>query len=140
MFCLGIIRPRFEKLFFIYTESSNYNIIYTSLPDAVENRNGNRTCPFLLYNSKSRHIGYYYPDYVDLYNSYHYAQTMFGFSLNENTPQSPAQSAQQAANYRKLRGQRYNENRQRILTCIFGITTRLYGIAFNLSCFPQNTK
>ena len=71
----------------------------------------------------------------------HYAQTMFGFSLDENTPQSSAPSTQQAANYRKLRGKKYNENRQRILTCIFeGITTRLYGITFNLTCSPQYTK
>ena len=32
----------------------------------------------------------------------HYAHTMFRFSLDENTPQSSAQSAQQAANYHKL--------------------------------------
>ena len=71
----------------------------------------------------------------------HYAQTMFGFSLDENTTQSSTPSTQQAANYRKLRGQKYNENRQRILTCIFeGITTRLYGITFNLTCSPQYTK
>ena len=49
---------------------------------------------------------------------------MFGFSLDENTPQSSAPSTQQAANYRKLRGQKHNENHQRILTYIFeGITT-----------------
>ena len=66
---------------------------------------------------------------------------MFGFSLDKNTAQSSAPSMQQAANYRKLRGQKYNENHQRILTCIFeGITTRLYGITFNLTCSPQNTK
>ena len=66
----------------------------------------------------------------------HYAQTMFGFSLDENTPQPSAQSTQQAANYRK-----YNENHQRILTCIFeGITTRIYGITFNLTCSPQYIK
>ena len=32
----------------------------------------------------------------------HYAQAMFGFSLDENTLQSSAPSIQQAANYRKL--------------------------------------
>ena len=48
---------------------------------------------------------------------------------------------------RKLRGQKYNANeflyfnRQRILICIFeGITTRIYGITFNLTCSPQYTK
>ena len=41
------------------------------------------------------------------------------FSLDENTPQSTASTTQQAANYPKLRGQKYNENRQRILTCTF---------------------
>ena len=71
----------------------------------------------------------------------HYAQTMFGFSLDENTTQSSTQSTQQAANYSKLWGQKYNENSQRILTCIFeGITTRLYGITFHLTCSPQYTK
>ena len=71
----------------------------------------------------------------------HYAQTMFGFSLDENTSQSSAPSTQQAANYRKLQGQKYNENCQRILTCIFkGITTCLYGITFNLTCSPRYTK
>ena len=51
----------------------------------------------------------------------HYAQTMFGFSLDENVPSvfgNPA-TCQQAANYRILWGQKYNENHQRILTCIF---------------------
>ena len=71
----------------------------------------------------------------------HYAQTMFGFSLDENTPQSSAQSTQQEANYRTLQGQKYDENSQRILTCIFkGITTRVYGITFNLTCSPQYNK
>ena len=71
----------------------------------------------------------------------HCAQTMFGFSLDENTPQSSAPTTQQAANYSKLQGQKYNETSQRILTCIFeGITTRLYGITFNLTCSPQYTK
>ena len=66
---------------------------------------------------------------------------MFGFSLDENTPQSPAPSTQQAANYLKLRGQKYIENSQRILTCISeGITTSIYGITFNLTCSPQYTN
>ena len=66
---------------------------------------------------------------------------MFGFSLVENTPQSSAPSTQHAANYRKLRGQKYNENRQKKLTYIFeGLTTRIYGITFNLTCSPQYTK
>ena len=69
------------------------------------------------------------------------AQTMLGISLDENTPQSSAPSTQQAANYRKLRGKIYIENRQKISTCIFeGITTRLYGITFNLTCSPQYIK
>ena len=72
----------------------------------------------------------------------HYAQTMFaGFSLDENTSQSSAQSTQHAANCRKLRGQKYNENQQRILTYIFeGITTCINGITFNSTYSPQYTK
>ena len=62
-------------------------------------------------------------------------------SLDEKTPQSSSQSTRQAANYRKLRDQKYNENRLRILTCIFeGITTRIYGTTFNLICSQQYTK
>ena len=62
----------------------------------------------------------------------HYAQTMFGISLDENTPQFSAPSTQHAANYSKLRGQIYKENRQRLLTRIFeGVSTRFYRIAFN---------
>ena len=46
-----------------------------------------------------------------------------------NFPQSSASSTQQVANYRKLIGQKYDENCQRILICIFeGITTSIYGI------------
>ena len=57
---------------------------------------------------------------------------MFGISLDENTPQSSAPSTQHAANYRKLRGQIYQENRQRFLTRIFeGVSNRIYGITFN---------
>ena len=75
------------------------------------------------------------------YNSYGTLLTTMLKQCLESTPQSSAPSTQQAANYRKLRGQKYNENRQRILTCIFeGITTRLYGITFNLTCSPQYTK
>ena len=71
----------------------------------------------------------------------HFAPAIFGFSLDKNTPQSSAPSTQQAANYRKLLGQKYNDNRQRISTCIFeGITTRIYGITFNLTCSRQYTK
>ena len=55
-----------------------------------------------------------------------------------NTLQSSA-TTQQAANYRKFGGEKYNEDSQRSLTCIFkGITTRIYGIIFNLTCSPQH--
>ena len=65
--------------------------------------------------------------------------------LDVNAPQSPSPSTHQAAYYRKLRGQKYSANEfryfnhQRILICIFeGITTRIYGITFNLTCSTQN--
>ena len=48
----------------------------------------------------------------------HYAQKMLGFSRDENTPRSSSPATHQAANYRKLRSQNYNENGQRILTFI----------------------
>ena len=66
------------------------------------------------------------PDLLQLFWNIadHYTQTMFGFSLVENTPKSSAPSTQQAANYHELRGQKYNKNHQRVLTHIFeGITT-----------------
>ena len=69
------------------------------------------------------------------------------FFLDVNAPQSPSPSTHQAAYYRELRGQKYSANvfwyfnHQRILICIFeGITTRIYGITFNLTCSPQYTK
>ena len=59
---------------------------------------------------------------------------MFGFSLDKNTPLSSAPFTQQAASYRKLRGLKYNENRQRISTCMFeGINTT------GLPLFPNLT-
>ena len=48
---------------------------------------------------------------------------------------------QQAANYHKLLGQKYNKNSQRILTCIFeGTTTHIFGFTFILTCSPQYIK
>ena len=61
-----------------------------------------------------------------------------GWKYSSVFTDSSAPSTQEAANYRKLRGPKYNENCQRILTCIFeGITTLIYGITFNLTCSPQ---
>ena len=66
---------------------------------------------------------------------------MLVFSPDEKHPQSLAPFTQQAANYHKLRVQKYNEDHQRILTCIFeGITASIYGITSNLTCSPQYTK
>ena len=45
----------------------------------------------------------------------HSAQTIFGFSLDENTPIPTAPFKQQAANHSKLQYQKYTEIR--ILTC-----------------------
>ena len=71
----------------------------------------------------------------------HYAQTMFGLSLDENIPQSPAPTTHQTANYYKLQGKKFNENHQRILTSPFkGITTCIYLITFNLTFSPQFTS
>ena len=54
---------------------------------------------------------------------------------------TPASSATSASNYIELQGQNYNENCQRISTCIFEcITTCIYEITFNFTYFPSYTK
>ena len=59
-----------------------------------------------------------------------YAQTMFGFSLYENTPQSSVPThfpATSKLSYTS--GPKISQNSQRILRCIFeDITTRIYGM------------
>ena len=63
----------------------------------------------------------------------HHAQLNMGLP----TEMEASLSTQQESDYRKIRGLKYHENRLRILTCIFeGITTRIFGSTFNLTCSP----
>jgi len=50
-------------------------------------------------------------------------------------------STQQDTDYRRLRGLTYHDNRLRLLTCVLeGITTRLIGQTFNLTCSPDYAR
>ena len=67
-----------------------------------------------------------------------HAQTTTGLSLDIPHSQSHSPpSTQQDTDYQRLRGLKYHDNRLRLLTCVFeGITTRIIGQTFNLTCSP----
>jgi hypothetical protein len=72
----------------------------------------------------------------------HQAKNTFGFTIDppaqDLMSQSSPPSTQQEDDYRRLRGLKYHENRLRLLTCVFeGITTRIIGQTFNLTCSPE---
>ena len=72
----------------------------------------------------------------------HQAQNTFGFTIdspvNDTLSQLSPPSTQQENDYRRLRGLKYHKNRLRLLTCVFeGVTTRIIGQTFNLTCSPD---
>jgi hypothetical protein len=75
----------------------------------------------------------------------HQAQNAFGLAIDSPANVASAQcsppSTQQENDYRRLRGLKYHENRLRLLTCVFeGVTTRIIGQTFNLTCFPDRLE
>ncbi len=75
--------------------------------------------------------------------AYHQAKNTFAFAIDLPayiTSQFLLPSTQQESDYRhrRLRGLKYHENRLRLLTCVFeGVTTRIIGQTFNLTCSPE---
>ncbi len=58
--------------------------------------------------------------------------------VTDNLSQTSPPSTQQENDYRRLRGLKYHENRLRLLTCVYeGVTTRIIGQTFNLTCSPE---
>ena len=68
-----------------------------------------------------------------------YVRIFSGWKYSSVFTDSSAPSTQQAANCRKLLGQKYTENRRRILTCIFEGITTLWNYS-QLDLFPTFTK
>ena len=71
-----------------------------------------------------------------------HAKSTTGITLDIPHSQSHAPpSTQQDTDYRRLRGLTYHDNRLRLLTCVLeGITTRLIGQTFNLTCSPDYAR
>jgi hypothetical protein len=74
----------------------------------------------------------------------HEAKNTFGFTLDssetENLSQTslPSESTQQENDYIHLHGLKYHKNRLQLLTCVFeGVTTRIIGQTFDLTCSPD---
>jgi hypothetical protein len=89
-------------------------------------------------------LGQFGPDTLQfLWNlADHEAKNTFGFTLDspvtDNLSQTSPPSTQQENDYRRLRGLKYHENRLRLLTCVYeGVTTRIIGQTFNLTCSPE---
>ncbi len=61
----------------------------------------------------------------------HHAQLTYGFSIDT----AMHLATEQEMDYRKLRGLKYQENRLRLLTCLFeAVASRVFGATFNLTC------
>ena len=88
----------------------------------------------------TNYLGQFGPDLLQfLWNlAEHCAQTMSGFYLDEY-PQSSAPTTQQTSKYRKVRGQKYNENRQKNAHLLRHNNSHLWNF-FQLGLSPRDTK